>query len=212
MTSLCKWMAADAGIEPELGSVVTDLGDFSTDAHVLTPPVPQSLAILSFSGLLPEPETATRLAQIAYKPTIAVLATLDRAPTAMPGHGGCQFGDGDDLAFVTDNQAKGISSRPALTVHLSNARSREFWDRSDDDVVGFAAVRVASLLGGAAFTATQVQRWRYAGPVEVYPEPTVVWGSTPVVALAGEAFAGPKVEGAFLSGIAAAEAVRERLG
>lgn len=212
MTSLCKWMAADAGIGPDLGSVVTDLRDFPADAYVLTPPVPQSLAILSFSGLLPDPETATSLARIAYKPTIAVLATLDRAPTAMPTHGGCQFDDGDDLAFVTDNQAKGISSRPALTVHLSNARSSEYWSRTDVDVVGFAADRVASLLGDAEFTAAQVQRWRYAGPVELHPEPTVVWGSAPVVALAGEAFAGPKVEGAFLSGIAAAEAVRERLG
>jgi predicted NAD/FAD-dependent oxidoreductase len=53
----------------------------------------------------------------------------------------------------------------------------------------------------------QIQRWRYAGPVECWPEPTVVWGSDPVIALAGEAFAGPKVEGAFLSGRAAAEAV-----
>jgi len=211
MTSLCKWMSADAGIEPELGSVVTDVRDYAADAYVLTPPVPQSLAILSFSGLLPEPETATSLARIAYKPTIAVLATLDRTPTAMPPHGGRQFADGGDLAFVTDNQAKGISSRPALTVHLSNARSHEFWDRSDDDVVRLAADRVAPLLGDAAFTTAQVQRWRYAGPVEVHPEPTVVWGSSPIVALAGEAFAGPKVEGAFLSGIAAAEAVRERL-
>ena len=131
----------------------------------------------------------------------------------MPGHGGCQFGDGHDLAFVTDNQAKGISSRPALTVHLSNARSRRVLGR-DPTMRWWVSRRTGSLRSSAsaAFTATQVQRWRYAGPVEVYPEPTVVWGSTPVVALAGEAFAGPKVEGAFLSGIAAAEAVRERLG
>jgi predicted NAD/FAD-dependent oxidoreductase len=212
MTSLCKWMAADAGIEPELGSAITDLRDSPADAFVLTPPVPQSMAILSFSGLLPDPATATRLARIAYKPTIAVLATLDHAPTGMPAHGGRPFDDGDDLAFVTDNQAKGISSRPALTVHLSNDRSQEYWSRPDDDVVEFAADRVASLLGDAAFVAAQVQRWRYAGPVEVHPEPTVVWGRAPILALAGEAFAGPKVEGAFLSGIAAAEAVLQRIG
>jgi predicted NAD/FAD-dependent oxidoreductase len=212
MTSLCKWMAADAGIEPELGCTVTDLRDHPADAYVLTPPVPQSLAILSFSGLLPEPATATRLAGIAYKPTIAVLATLDRPPTAMPTHGGCQFDEGDDLAFVTDNQAKGISSLSALTVHLSNDRSREYWARTDDEIVEFAVSRVRSLTGDASIVAAQVQRWRYAGPVEVHPEPTVVWGTAPVVALAGEAFAGPKVEGAFLSGIAAAGAVGERLG
>ena len=64
--------------------------------------------------------------------------------------------------------------------------------------------RAADRAGVLAF---QIQRWRYAGPVECRPEPTVVWGSDPVIALAGEAFAGPKVEGAFLSGRAAADAV-----
>ena len=53
----------------------------------------------------------------------------------------------------------------------------------------------------------QIQRWRYAGPVECWPDATVTWGFDPVIALAGEAFAGPKVEGAFLSGRAAADAV-----
>jgi predicted NAD/FAD-dependent oxidoreductase len=211
MTSLCKWMAADAGIEPELAAVVADLRGVPARAYVLTPPVPQSLAILSFSGLLPEPELAERLARVAYKPTIAVLATLDRAPTGMPGHGGRQFTEHDDLAFVTDNQAKGISPLPALTVHLSNSRSREHWDRADAEIIAFAEERVAPLLGDASFAAAEVQRWRYAGPVAVEPEPTIVWGTDPVVALAGEAFDGPKVEGAFLSGLAAADALL-RLG
>lgn len=212
MTSLCKWLADTAGVTPELSTNVTDLRAFPAEAYILTAPVPQSLAVLSISGLLPEPMLANRLAAISYKPTIAVLATLDRAPTGLPDHGGRQFGPGDDLAFVTDNQAKGISPSPALTVHLSNERSAEYWDRSDDDVVSFAADRTVSLRGDAAFVTAQVHRWRYAGPVEVEPEPTVTWGSDPIVALAGEAFAGPKVEGAFLSGCAAGEAVQRRLG
>ena len=212
MTSLCKWMAADAEIEPTLATTVTDLRAIPARAYVLTAPVPQSLAVLSFSGLLPEPAVAQRLAEIAYKPTIAVLLILDRAPTGMPEHGGCQFAEGDDLAFVTDNQAKGVSPVPAMTVHLSNARSHDYWTRPDDEIVSFAAERVAALSGDASSLSAQVQRWRYAGPVEVHPEPTVVWGDEPVVALAGEAFDGPKVEGAYLSGVAAAEAIHARLG
>lgn len=212
MTSLCKWMAADAGIEPVLSTTVTDLREFDADAYILTAPVPQSLAILSFSGLLPDPDLASRLARIAYKPTIAVLAVPDRPPEGMPAHGGCQFATDADLAFVTDNQAKGISPVPALTVHLSNARSQEFWNRPDDEVVAFARRAVASLLGRAEFESAQVRRWRYAGPVDVHPDATVVWGDEPIIALAGEAFGGPKVEGAYLSGVAAADAVHRRLG
>ena len=212
MTSLCKWMATDAGIDVSLGERVTDLGDCAARAHVITAPVPQALAILSFSGLLPEPSLARRLAAIAYEPTITVLAELDRAPGGLPDHGGCQFADDEDLAFVTDNEAKGISAGPALTVHLSNTRSHEYWIRSDADVVAFAEAGVAPLLGDASFVESRVQRWRYAGPVDVHPEATVVWGDEPIIALAGEAFAGPKVEGAYLSGVAAADAVHRRLG
>ena len=212
MTSLCKWMASDAGIELELGRTVTELRDYESDAFVLTAPVPQSLAILSFSGLLPAPELAREFAGIHYKPTIAILASLDRDPEGLPAHGGRQFGPDGGLAFVTDNRAKGISAEPAVTVHLSNAKSNEMWDASDEAVVAFAREEAAALLGSASIVASQVQRWRYAGPVEVHPEPTVVWGHDPVVAMAGEAFAGPKVEGAFRSGLAAAAAIDQRLG
>jgi renalase len=212
MTSLCKWMASDAGLEIDFSETVTDLRASAAAAYVLTAPVPQSLAILSLSTLLPEPSIAIQLAAIAYKPTIAVLATLDRSPTGLPAHGGHPFAADHDLAFVTDNQAKGVSAVPALTIHLSNERSSGLWSVNDEAVVAFVRERVVTQLGEATILSAQVQRWRYAGPVEIHPEPTVVWGESPVVALAGEAFAGPKVEGAFLSGLAAAEAINERLG
>ncbi|MEM7142680.1 MAG: FAD-dependent oxidoreductase [Actinomycetota bacterium] len=213
MTDLCKWMAADAGIAPLLSETVTDLRSHPARAYVLTAPVPQSLAVLSFSAMLPDPMLQRELAAIAYKPTIAILASLDRAPTGFPAHGGRQFpADHPELAFVTDNQAKGVSTAPAVTIHLSNDRSLRQWNEPDDAVVGEALDLVADLLGEATATATQVQRWRYAGPVETHPEATLVWGRDPVVALAGEAFAGPKVEGAFRSGLAAGAAVLDRLG
>ncbi|MEM9201954.1 MAG: FAD-dependent oxidoreductase [Actinomycetota bacterium] len=215
MTSLCKWMAADAGFEPELGHRILDLGDelaaHRVDAVIHTAPVPQALATMAFGGLLPEPDLARRLSQIQYQPTIAVLLAPSLDPTGMAAHGGAQYLDDPGLAFVTDNRAKGISAAPAVTIHLSNERSAELWDAGDDEVVAHALSLAADPLGAAAdpagIVATQVQRWRYAGPVDVWPDPTVTWGREPVIALAGEAFAGPKVEGAFLSGRAAADAI-----
>lgn len=212
MTGLCKWLAADAGIEPVLGETIVDLAVRPARAYLLTAPVPQSLAVLSFSGLLPPPRLHHELAALAYKPTIAVLATLDRDPTGMPDHGGCQFPDDPDLAFVTDNRAKGVSDTPALTVHLANERSGACWTATDDEIVADTVRLTAGLRGDAAVTAAQVMRWRYAGPVDVHPEPAVVWGQDPIVALAGEVFAGPKVEGAFRSGVAAAERILDALG
>lgn len=211
MTSLAKWLAADLRGDVILGETVVDLADQPARAYALTAPVPQSLAVLSFSGLLPAPDVAIDMARIAYKPTIAVLLTLAEPASGMPDHGGVQFIDDIDLAFISDNSAKGLSPVPAMTIHLSNTRSGAMWTASDDDVVAAALDLAAPHIGAPVVASSQVQRWRYAGPVAVHPEPAVVWGTDPVVALAGEAFAGPKVEGAFLSGLAAADAIAAAL-
>ena len=215
MTSLCKWRAADAGLEPVLGHRIDDLGAElaarPADAVIRTAPVPQALATMTFCGMLPEPGLAQRLAEIHYKPTIAVLLVPATDPSGLADHGGAQYLGHPDLAFVTDNRAKGISEIPAVTIHLSNDRSSALWNASDEEVLEHTLDAAAGVLGAAGDRATlaahQIQRWRYAGPVEVHPDPTVVWGSEPIIALAGEAFAGPKVEGAFLSGRAAAQAI-----
>ncbi len=56
-------------------------------------------------------------------------------------------------------------------------------------------------------TEVQLKKWRFAGPVTPWPEPCWIDAERGVV-LAGDAFAGPKFEGAFNSGRAAAAAVR----
>lgn len=211
MTSLARWMSEVNQLDVELGVTVTDLRDHPASAYLLTAPVPQSLAVLSFSQLLPAPALHAQLANLAYKPTIAVLLDLAEAPPGFPDHGGIQFLDHPDLAFLSDNQRKGVSSSPAITAHLSNQLSGELWNAPDDEVVATTLEHIASFLGGVEVIAADLQRWRYAGPEEVWPERTVLWGSAPTVALAGEAFGGPKVEGAFLSGRAAAVALDEAL-
>ena len=131
MTSLCKWLAADAGIVPELGTRILDLGDElaarPVDAVIHTAPVPQALATMAFGGLLPGIELAQQLSGIHYKPTIAVMVAPAVAPTGLADHGGSQHNDDPnhpDLAFVADNQAKGISPVPAVTIHSVECHQR----------------------------------------------------------------------------------------
>jgi len=211
MTSLVKWMVAEGNINVRTATTVTDLRDMPANAYVLTPPVPQSLAILSFSQMLPNPRTQIELSAISYKPTIAILLRLEQSPERFPEHGGVQFLEHRDLAFISDNQRKGISDEPALTVHLSNELSESLWEDSDEGVLSAATALIKDHLNGVAVTDFQIQRWRYAGPEEVRAESTIVWGANPTIALAGEAFAGPKVEGAFRSGVAAAEMINVAL-
>ena len=207
MSDIAKWLAAE--LDVELGVTVHDLNDYPADAYILAAPIPQSLSIASFSKLLPPPLVHRALARVDYHPVIALLATFDK-PLSVPEPGGVQQPGDPIITFIADNQAKGISEVPALTLHASHGWSTEHWLTPDDEVIAALLNAAADVVGDASMVEVQLQRWRYAGPVEPWPDPTCVWtdrATGKVVALAGDAFASSKVEGAFLSGKAAAQAV-----
>ena len=62
-------------------------------------------------------------------------------------------------------------------------------------------------LGDARIVTSQLKRWRFATPRRIWPD--AHWSPDDVagLAVAGDAFAGPRVEGAALSGLSAAEAI-----
>lgn len=215
MTDLCKWMAADAGLDIAFSTPIMNLGEHlkqhSYDAVIHTAPVPQALATLNGSGRLPPPDLNRQLAEVHYHATLTIMVATRDHPTGLGPKGAAQFVDHPDLAFVTDNHAKGISAVPAVTIHLSNAQGEAMWSATDAEVVGYALKVAAEQLGDAGdphgVLASSVQRWRYAGPITCWPDKYVMWGESPRIVLAGEAFDGPRVEGGFLSGRAAAEAL-----
>lgn len=184
--------------------VIDDGSVIATDGVVLTAPVAQSWALLAQSELGVPDELFRR----EYHRTIGLLTVLDR-PSAVPAPGGVQLDPADATApfgFVGDNQAKGISPVPAVTFHATQPWSREHWDDDVEAVRSELLARAAPYLGDADVVAAQVKKWRFAGPTEPWPDPCWVDEEHRVV-LAGDLFAGPKVEGAFNSGLAAAAAI-----
>lgn len=174
-------------------------------AIILTPPVPQCVELLR-SGAVVTPHL-DELEAIHYHKVIAVLVTLDRTP-GLPEPGAIQQPDDPTFTFVADNQAKGVSETPAVTFHCSHDLSRDLWRLDDGNVLAHVHEAMRRFLGGAAVTEVQVKRWRYAGPVEPHPEPCLIVADSPgPLVVAGDGFAGSKVEGAFLSGLAAAQTV-----
>ena len=130
-------------------------------------------------------------------------------PSAVPAPGGVQFDPADDaqpFGFIADNQAKGISPVPAVTFHATQPWSVAHWDDDLDELRAALLERAAPWTGDAGVVEAQVKKWRFAGPVEAWPERCWVDVDRRVV-LAGDMFAGPKFEGAFDSGLAAAAAV-----
>jgi len=220
MNAVVKHLAA--GLDVRTGTAATSItradgadgwtitiGDHSlqADAIVLTPPVPQSLALLAAGEVVLAADDLAALTAIRYEPCLAVLAVLD-GPSDLPEPGAVDPDDGP-IDWMADNQRKGISASPAVTIHATADFSREHWS-SPDELVVAALLEAAGL--PAAPSATQVQRWRYARPVDVHPRRHLLAQGLPPLMFAGDAFGGAKVEGAVLSGRSAATALDPKPG
>jgi hypothetical protein len=177
---------------------------FTAGAVILTPPVPQTLAMLDAGGTVLPSEMRRRLEAIEYARCLAVMAVLE-GPSRIPPPGGLRLVEGP-IAWIADNQQKGISTEPAVTVHAMHAFSLEHWDR-DREESGRLLLAAAAPWMGSGIRTFQVHGWRYSKPMRVEDEPCFIASQAPPLVLAGDAFGGPRVEGAALSGWAAAEAI-----
>ncbi len=183
--------------------VIDDGTTIEVDGLIVTTPVPQAFALLITSGVTLPAE----LVGMEYDRTIGLLAVLD-GPSAVPGVGGLHQPD-ETVGFIADNFIKGISPVPAITMHAQAEWSEAHWN--DDLPTLDAALRhIASpWLGGAVIVESQVKKWRFATPRTPWPEACWIAPDCehrPLV-LAGDAYGGPRVEGAALSGLAAADAL-----
>ena len=170
------------------------------DAIILTPPVPQTMALLERSGVALPDDVVARLAPVTYDASLTAMASLD-GPSGLPdGHRAIPEGP---VAWIADNQHKGVSPNPSLTIHSSAA----FADRHLDDgrevwVPILAEATEAEI--DASITEAVGHSWRYSQPRTTLDVGAILLGTPAPTVLAGEVFAGAKVEGAFTSGLAAA--------
>jgi len=117
--------------------------------------------------------------------------------------------DSGPIAWISDNQQKGVSALPAVTIHGSGDFSAKHFE-DDRDEVARRLIDSASPYLGAKVVDFQVHGWRYSKPVIVDSSPCMLASEgtdLPPLVLAGDAFAGPRVEGAVLSGWAAAKSL-----
>jgi predicted NAD/FAD-dependent oxidoreductase len=176
--------------------------NFRAQGIILTPPARQSLSILEESRIQLPSQIQSSIEAITYDPCIAFLALLDSA-SHVPYPGGLYL-QGEPVTWIADNQRKGISPQHAsITVHAGPKFSRENWE-TDDGTVSNALTEAASRWIGSKIGVSQIHRWRYSKPVKTHPERClIVPGAWPLI-FAGDAFGGPRIEGAALSGLAAA--------
>ena len=211
MTALTKHLARDldvrtstlvfaikpSDVDPARWTVVIDDNSrIDCDAVVMTCPLPQSYSLTVTTGV----ELPQDLLLTDYDRTIGLLAVLD-GPSAVPAPGGMQNAD-DVFSWIGDNLAKGISNIPAITFHANPTWSSAHWDDSLDEGLAVLTQAAQKYLGDAQIVASEYKKWRFATPRKLWPDPYFAGGT---LVFAGDAFAGPKVEGAVLSGLAASQ-------
>jgi hypothetical protein len=216
MTGLAKHLARD--LDVRLATRVTALrrgGDLWTavteDGHelhgraaLLTAPVPQSLALLAAGGVVLPAALRADLEAVAYEPCLAVLA-VPAGAVRVPAPGWHEPG-GEPLTAIIDNRAKGVSTAAAVTLLATPAFSRAHWDR-DRQESGRALLTAAAPWLGGPVASSQVHAWLYSRPLGDRRDGCVVLQDAPRLVIAGDAFGGPDLEGAALSGLRAALAL-----
>lgn len=175
---------------------------FHSRTLVMTAPPPQSAALLaSASG-----EAAAQLSGLSMAPCLALAARFPRRE--LPWRG-LQAPDDPVVSWIGHDTSKRPDLHPDATViviHASAPFSREQF-AAEERLLVSRLLDAAGRLTGENFSdpaAFFLQRWRYAlGSDHAGPPALLFPGEAPLV-LAGDAIAGGKIEGAWLSGREAA--------
>jgi renalase len=176
-------------------------GVWRAERLVLSSPVPQSLALLAAGGVDLPPSLQTELATLDYHPCLAWLAQLD-GPGALP-RAGVAPAEGP-VRWVADNVVKGLAEPAAggaWTVHTTPEFAAAHYADDETVIAPRLLPHLSPWLDGARVVASRLHRWRYSEPKRTWSEPCL-WLPEMKLGFCGDAFGGPKVEGAALSGLA----------
>jgi len=169
---------------------------------IVSAPVPQALALIA-----PEDGDAAmrhELATLTYEPCHAVVAHY--GPQAVVGFDALQLPEHADLAWIAnDSSRRGAAQAPGTTLvlHATPSFTRAEFAASSSTIIERLLSAAAHVLPWATAPEwTTHHRWRFARPLRTSQRPfaRLSVGLT----LCGDAFGDGRVEGAYLSGLAAA--------
>ncbi len=213
-------------IDGEAGFVATfekDRGPVNSAAVIASAPVPQLLELSSPEVISSLPD---ELRNISYDPCLVLLIEIDQPAPEWLGANGMGRINAFGIDLIVDNVVKGISpkARGAWTVHLSAEISQLHYDRDDRattvalvdhlvDALRHAFPEWARSESGITIVdeiakspntdRVQLKKWRYARPATSTPNHFLSSDQGDFYVI-GDAFGGPRVEGAYISGTEAA--------
>jgi renalase len=170
-------------------------------AVVVAVPAPQAVPLVATAGV-----RFAELAAVRYAPCWALMLAFD-APVPLD----CDHLriDEGDIAWIARNSAKPgrDPGRETIVVHAAPDWSRRHLEWSADRVAAELLARFRDLTGSVEEPGfASAHRWRYA-LVEAAAGAPCLWDGERRLAACGDWCLGPRVEAAFDSGVAAADAV-----
>ncbi len=219
MSGIARHLAAD--LDVRLESKVTRLAidnnnhwtvycdgnqSYTADMLMLTPPAPQSLALLEESGIDLDKQASDRLHAIKYDKCLTLMALFDK-PLKLTRSGWLKSGN-PAAEWIADSRSKGMAELPAITVQASSAFSEEHFDSPEPVVVNLIQNALAPFTDFPP-TSQKLHRWRYSRAIVTDREHCLATLSPAPLAFAGDGFADQQITGAAQSGIQAAESLIE---
>jgi predicted NAD/FAD-dependent oxidoreductase len=215
MNAVCRHLARDLNVAYEIriqaleresdGWRVCDgngreLGSF--DAVVVSAPAPQTAELVGDAA----PNLAARAAAVEMDPCWAVMTTFP-GPLGLDFDGA--FVNGSPLSWIARNTSKpGRPGHETWILHASPEWSRRHLELGHEET---ATTLLESFRDAAGSFQVEpdfllAHRWRFALPLEALPD-ACLFDPQLRVAACGDWCGGPRVEGAFLSGLTAAERI-----
>jgi predicted NAD/FAD-dependent oxidoreductase len=181
---------------------------YPSQTILLTAPAPQLVPLIAPVSLPAEMKSA--VAAAVFDPCFALLVLLD-GPGILPAPGWVrpsQLEPDHLIDWLADNTVKGISSgAAALTIHASPEFTRAHLDADRGETAALLLKAAQPWMSGRVVE-QQLHLWRFAKPVGQGPGFLSAEVPGPL-GIAGDAWGGGRVEGAFLSGLAAARWLRQ---
>ncbi len=160
------------------------------------------------------------LSKLRAVETAPALAVMLRGEASAPEWQGVQLRDGTITWIGTDSDkrdpALAADGKRVFVVHGSGPFSREWQDRDLEEAADRMVSRAGEIVGEwiTHLPERQVHRWRYSSVPHGLENDAFLRnggygeaGGRPPLYFAGDTFAGSKVEGAYCSGRAVAEAI-----
>jgi predicted NAD/FAD-dependent oxidoreductase len=199
--------AADVRLAGNGWLVTDEAGEEFRGRTLLVATPPAQAAVLLRDAC---PEAAVRLDAVTMKPSLALVVRYPRRPFAFCG---IQAPHHPVLSWIGHDTSKRPDLHDGVTIlvlHAASAFSHKHYEGPEAGTKDAMLAAASEITGENLATpeAMFLQRWRYAQAEDAALEPDflAIDAEAPLM-VAGDALAGGKIEGAWLSGRAAAEAL-----